>query len=97
VHVTPPFGVALYTAWRFWYVAIGAIVAGHVISIWLAHRVALRELGTPRRALLATVPLTALMLAYTAISLTIIAEPMVKFDLPTDSATMLPRQALRVP
>ena len=41
-----------------WYVAIGAIVAGHVISIWLAHRVALRELGTPGKAVTACIPLT---------------------------------------
>jgi hypothetical protein len=50
--------------------------------------VALRDLGTPRRAIAATTPLTVLMLAYTAISLTIIAEPMVKFDLPVGSAML---------
>jgi hypothetical protein len=71
-----------------WHVAIGAIVAGHVLSIWLAHRVALREVGTPRRAIATTAPLTVLMLAYTALSLTIIAEPMVKFDLSTGSAML---------
>ena len=64
-----------------WYVAIGAIVAGHVISIWLAHRVALRELGTPGKAVTACIPLTVVMLIYTAISLSIIAEPMVKFGI----------------
>jgi hypothetical protein len=53
-----------------------------VISIWLAHRVALREFATPRRAALATVPLTLLMVAYTVVSLSVIAEPMVKFDNP---------------
>jgi len=56
--------------------------AEHVISIWLAHRLALREFGTRRRAALATVPLTLLMVAYTIISLSVIAEPMVKFDIP---------------
>jgi hypothetical protein len=62
-----------------WYVAIGAIVTGHVISVWLAHRVALRNYATPRTAVIASIPLTALMVAYTAISLSVIAEPMVTF------------------
>ena len=65
-----------------WYVAIGAIVAGHVISVWLAHRVALREFGAPRKAVIASVPLTILMVIYTAVSLSVIAEPMVKFEAP---------------
>ena len=62
-----------------WYVAIGAIVTGHVISIWLAHRVALREFGASRKAVTASIPLTVLMVAYTAISLSVIAEPIDKF------------------
>lgn len=65
-----------------WYVAISAIVAGHVISIWLAHRVALREFGTSRKAVIASIPLTVLMVAYTAISLSVIAEPLVQFRNP---------------
>lgn len=65
-----------------WYIAVGAIVTGHVVSIWTAHRLALRACGQPRRVALATVPLTLLMLLYTAISLSVIAEPMVKFDSP---------------
>jgi hypothetical protein len=88
--------LGLIDARTTWYVAIGAIVTGHVLSIWLAHRVALRELGTPRRAIAATAPLSVLMLAYTAMSLTIIAEPMVKFDVSTDSAMLGSRQAVRV-
>jgi hypothetical protein len=70
-------------------VAIGAIVGGHVASIWLAHRVALREFGTPRKAVIGTIPLTALMLAYTAISLSVIAEPIVKFGEPSQDGRML--------
>jgi hypothetical protein len=73
-----------------WYVAIGAIVAGHVVSIWLAHRVALREFGAQRKAVLASIPLTILMVIYTAISLSVIAEPMVKFDTPSENSGALP-------
>lgn len=65
-----------------WHVAIGAVIAGHGVSIWLAHRVALREFGSPRRALLASLPLTALMVCFTILSLSVIAEPMVKFGVP---------------
>jgi hypothetical protein len=65
-----------------WYVAVAAIVTGHAIAIWLAHRVALRDSASAHRAALACVPLTLVMLLYTAISLAIIAEPMVRFEPP---------------
>jgi hypothetical protein len=74
--------IGLIDARVAWYVAIGAIVAGHVIAVWLAHRVALREFGAARSAITAALPLTVLMVAYTALSLAVIAEPMVKFDPP---------------
>lgn len=79
-HRHPDIGVV--DARLTWYVAIGAIVTGHVIAVWLAHRVALREWGSTRRSIAASIPLTALMVAYTAISLSVIAEPMVRFDPP---------------
>jgi hypothetical protein len=59
-----------------WFVAVFAIVIGHVISIWLSHRVALRYGQAPIRTSLATLPLTLLMIFYTAVSLLVIAEPM---------------------
>ncbi|MBI3375295.1 MAG: hypothetical protein HY017_26550 [Betaproteobacteria bacterium] len=62
-----------------WCVAIGAIVMGHVLAVWLGHRVALQLCQDPRRAVIASMPMTILMVAYTAISLLIIAAPMVKF------------------
>ena len=74
--------IGLIDARLSWFIAIGAIVAGHVVSIWLAHHVALREYGTARRAVVATIPLAALMVIYTVVSLSVIAEPMVKFDAP---------------
>jgi hypothetical protein len=71
--------IGLIDARVTWFVAIGAIVAGHVVSVWLAHRVALRDYASPHKALIASIPLTVLMVAYTAISLSVIAEPMVNF------------------
>ncbi len=71
--------VGAATTWRL---ALVSIVTGHIVSIWLAHRVALREFGTYRRAVIASVPLTVLMVIYTAISLLIMAEPLVRFTEP---------------
>lgn len=78
-----------------WYVAISAIVVGHVISIWLAHRVALREFGAPRRAIIASIPLTVLMVAYTAISLSVIAEPLVQFRAADAPVTAIDKNSTR--
>jgi hypothetical protein len=73
-----------------WYAAVGAIVTGHVISVWLAHRLALREWSPPRRARRASLPLTALMVVYTALSLWVIADPLVRFREPEASDSRLP-------
>ena len=58
-----------------WYLSVVAIVGGHVAGIVLAHRIALRE--APARATLAGVPMVALMIGYTILSLWIIAQPIV--------------------
>lgn len=65
-----------------WYVAIAMVVAGHGIGVWLAHRVALRDNPRPVEALRFALPLVLLMLAYTAISLFVIADPMVQYQPP---------------
>jgi len=49
------------------------------IAYNIAHRLALRKFSTPRQAVLASIPLTCLMVIYTAISLLIMAEPLVRF------------------
>jgi hypothetical protein len=58
-----------------WYTAVIAIVVGHVIAVYLAHHRALKLLENRAVALRAQVPLTALMVAYTFLSLSILAEP----------------------
>lgn len=74
--------IGIVGARMIWYVAITAIVVGHVVSIWLAHRLALREFGASRTAVIASIPLTTLMVIYTAVSLSVIAEPLVQFRAP---------------
>jgi len=58
-----------------WFTALGAIVVGHVLAVYFAH-VRARAMFAPARVALGTqVPLTALMVVYTFIGLSIMAEP----------------------
>jgi len=52
-----------------------AIVGGHIAGILLAHRLALVD--APTRATVAGLPMVALMIGYTVLSLWIISEPIV--------------------
>jgi hypothetical protein len=56
-----------------WYLSVGAIVVGHIVAVVLAHRIALRD--SSLRPVLAGLPLVVLMVAYTVLSLWIIAAP----------------------
>lgn len=58
-----------------WYLSVAAIVGGHVAGVVIAHRTT--ELDMPRRAGRAGLPMVGLMIAYTVLSLWIIAQPMV--------------------
>ncbi len=58
-----------------WYWSVGAIVAGHIAAVVLAHRLALRDQAW--RPILAGLPLVMLMIGYTILSLWIIAQPIV--------------------
>ena len=76
------FGTGLYfirlgivDARMVWYVSLFAIVAGHVAAVWLGHQTALRQFGA--RAVRSQYPMLALMVAYTLLSLWIIAQPIV--------------------
>jgi hypothetical protein len=61
-----------------WYTAVVAIVLGHVIAVYVAHAVALREFPDRRAALKSQVPMLVLMVGYTMVSLWIIAQPIVE-------------------
>ena len=76
------FGTKLYlidtgmvTASLMWYVAIVVIVGGHVVAIHLAHTQALRLFPDRAEALRSQIPLVVLMIAYTMMSLWILAQP----------------------
>ncbi len=59
-----------------WHTQVGLILFGHVVSVYLSHRVALRVLPTRRAALLSQLPLLLLMVGLTVAGLWIIAQPL---------------------
>ncbi|WP_070988985.1 hypothetical protein [Halofilum ochraceum] len=61
-----------------WYLAVAAVVLGHVIAVYAAHRLALMHLGDRRAAAISQLPLIALMIAYTVFSLWLFAQPTVE-------------------
>ena len=61
-----------------WYWSVASIVTGHVVAVVLAHHVALRTFPAPRDALRSQLPMLVLMVAYTMLSLWIIAQPIVE-------------------
>ncbi len=63
-----------------WYASLALIVAGHVIAVWLAHFQAARSFPDRRSAARSQIPLLALMIGYTAVSLWILAQPITKAE-----------------
>ena len=61
-----------------WLLSVGAIVVGHVAAVYLAHVTALREIPERRYALRSQYPMLVLMVAYTMVSLWILAQPIVE-------------------
>jgi hypothetical protein len=61
----------------YWYGSVVLIVAGHVLSVVVAHVEARCRFDSHRAALRSQVPMLALMVAYTSLSLWIMAQPIV--------------------
>jgi len=75
-HFRPNIGIV---GARFvWYTSVFAIVLGHVVAVSLAHIIALRDLENPRVAIRSQFPMLVLMVAYTMMSLWIVAQPIVE-------------------
>jgi len=77
--------VAIIGTQMAWYLALSAIVIGHAISVYLAHVVAERLLATRAQALRALLPMTALMVLFTVVSLQILAGPLVRYSGPQET------------
>jgi hypothetical protein len=70
--------IGIVGARAVWYTAVVAIVLGHVLAVYVAHVVALREYRDRRAALQSQLPMLVLMVGYTVVSLWIIAQPIVE-------------------
>ena len=62
-------------AW-VWHSQVVLILLGHIISVWIAHRVALRVFGNRRAAMLSQLPMLILMIGLTIAGLWILAQPL---------------------
>jgi hypothetical protein len=59
-----------------WHTQVGLILVGHVVSVYLAHIIALRVFPTRKAAVLSQIPMLLLMVAYTAIGLYLLSLPL---------------------
>ena len=82
--------IAVVGARFAWYAAVSSIVLGHIAAVYLADVRAHQVLSVRRAALRSQVPLTALMVVYTFVSLSILAEPIVERRAPARPSTAAP-------
>jgi len=61
----------------YWYGSVALIVIGHVLAVIVAHVEATRRFASHRAAMLSQLPMLVLMVAYTSLSLWIMAQPIV--------------------
>ncbi|MFN3208213.1 MAG: hypothetical protein ACE369_04285 [Roseovarius sp.] len=74
-YVTTGFFNTQDTVRRIWLTQAGAVVAGHVVAILMAHALAMRDRPDRRRAVLGQAPLAVFMVAYTFFGLWLLASP----------------------
>lgn len=70
--------IGIVNAKFVWITSVIAVVTGHIVAVWLAHVVALRRLRQSGAALRSQIPMLFLMVAYTMLSLWILAQPVVE-------------------
>lgn len=69
--------IGIVNAKMVWYVAVSAIVIGHVAAVYIAHVMAFRVFAEHSRALWSQAPMLVLMVGYTMISLWILSQPII--------------------
>lgn len=74
-YVTTGFFNRMDTVRIIWLTQAGVVVFGHVWSVLLSHAIAMRIVGSSRRAVWLTLPLSALMIGYTLLGLWLLAAP----------------------
>jgi len=68
--------IAMIDASFTWYLAVGAIVIGHILAILICHLIILQKTSSKKEVLYLSMPMTLTMILLTMMSLIIIAEPM---------------------
>jgi hypothetical protein len=79
-----------------WYAAVSSIVLGHVAAVYLADARAHQLLQLRHSVLRSQLPLTALMVIYTVVSLSILAQPIVERGAPARPTVEAP-EAMSIP
>jgi len=74
-YVTTGFFNTHHTVQIIWLTQAGVVVTGHVLSVLLTHAVAVKLLGTGRRAVISQIPLALFMILYTLLGLWLLASP----------------------
>ncbi len=74
-YVTTGFMNSHHTVEAIWLIQAAAVVIGHILSVLLAHAIAINLFGNARRAMISQVPLAAFMVVYTFIGLWLLAAP----------------------
>src|SRR5260370_40239067 len=89
--------IAIVGARFAWFAAVSAILLGHIAAVYLAHLKAMQTLDGRIAALQSQVPLTALMVVYTFVSLSILAEPIVERRIPAQPSQITAAAEVSVP
>jgi hypothetical protein len=84
-----------------WHTQVGLILFGHIVSVYLAHALALRLFQGSRRALWSQIPMLVLMVAFTTAGLWILSLPIaagqVQDPLPASSSVAGPLRIASAP
>ncbi len=89
--------IAIVGARFAWYTAIAAVLLGHIAAVYLAHVQAMQTFATHKLALASQIPLTALMVVYTFVSLSILAEPIVERRQPSAQPSTVAENMIAIP
>jgi len=89
--------IAIVGARFAWYTAITAVLLGHIAAVYLAHVQAMQAFSARKLALASQIPLTALMVVYTFVSLSILAEPIVERSRPSAQPSAVAENMIAIP
>jgi hypothetical protein len=89
--------IAIVGARFAWYTAVAAVLLGHIAAVYLAHVRAMQTFAAHKLALASQIPLTALMVVYTFVSLSILAEPIVDRSRPSAQPSAVAENMIAIP